>query len=825
LRKRSLTWAVAAVACAVVAAGVAILWRSQGPSLGVSVGLPAAATLLTSVVAWATSVQQRTGQTTVEQVKQAREALAERALVRLRGSARAPSAADLVPSTFGTLAVRWIRSDDGQPHLEGNGDNDVIELEDVGSLSARLRSGRTQLLAVLGPAGCGKTVLARTLMAELLARPAQPGRPVPVLASFRRWSPQQYSLRDWMARCVLDLAPELRDKSVYGPDIVESLIYRGAVLFVLDGLDVLPAALRREVLTSDEVLHQDRLILTCRTEEFRAAHDNPIANLEVVTPRRVPLADAKQFLRQCADDPQRWDPVFDRAEAAPDGALALALRKPHIIYLANSVYRRAAGQGGDAQDGQPNAASGAAKPPDLADLTPDPPLANEAAVTGVLLKSLVPALLPHDDTWARSSPWYYDRAQRWLSYLARKVCASGASDFAWSEIFRAAPRLARLCSALRAVFAAAAVFVVMIFIYRSHGHFDTYGYLTGAAYAAAVASACVFLAPSAAGRTARTFRRPVYRWWLGQRLASSWRILGAGFVTFVFFGSLIGLRVSLQHGHAKSTGISEGIVAGLVVCLAAVIAKVPVPTRNWAQTLPGAAAGPGKPADPPAEPGLATGPSLGATIAMGIAFGLLSGALAYVKNHTATGPTLRQALEYGIIMGLNFAVGAWLVSWARTRLLSRRLPDPLAALRGERYFTLLAVVILGLTFGTAFGLDAKVHWTSQGGIANGLVGVIVASLVSDWPLYVVVLGFLALRGRLPFRLGRFLEMCRAQGALRPLRGSYQFCADPAALGLLASAKTKVPAETTELSQTTGPSQTAGAQENTGAPETTGASAP
>jgi hypothetical protein len=84
---RGYAWPLAAVSCAVIAAGVALLWVVK-PRLGMSVGIPAGATLIASVITWAGSAPPRIGQSTLEQLGRAKQALADRAVDQLCGVAR-----------------------------------------------------------------------------------------------------------------------------------------------------------------------------------------------------------------------------------------------------------------------------------------------------------------------------------------------------------------------------------------------------------------------------------------------------------------------------------------------------------------------------------------------------------------------------------------------------------------------------------------------------------------------------------------------------------------------------------------------------------------
>jgi hypothetical protein len=164
-------------------------------------------------------------------------------------------------------------------------------------MAARLRDGQSRRLIILGSPGCGKTTLARLLMAELLGQ-LKPSDPVPVFLQFTAWDPEQYSLGGWISREICEVVPELQHKSSYGSTVEQSLISHGKVLPILDGFDAIPETVRRSVLASDDFLRLPQLILTCRTQEFRAVREGaPIADATIITPGYVCRGEAEKFLR------------------------------------------------------------------------------------------------------------------------------------------------------------------------------------------------------------------------------------------------------------------------------------------------------------------------------------------------------------------------------------------------------------------------------------------------------------------------------------------------------------------------------------------------
>lgn len=88
-----------------------------------------------------------------------------------------------------------------------------------------------------------------------------------------------------MVRSLAAEVPGLGDVSSYGPAAAASLVNRGMVLPILDGLDVLPESSRRLVLDSADLLVLSRFVLTCREEEFRTVRGAPRSPVPSFLPR------------------------------------------------------------------------------------------------------------------------------------------------------------------------------------------------------------------------------------------------------------------------------------------------------------------------------------------------------------------------------------------------------------------------------------------------------------------------------------------------------------------------------------------------------------
>ena len=744
-----LVWPLAGLACVVVLAGFLALWHWQGHSIGVSVGIPVAATLLAPIVAWAIGAQAPGGQSTREQLEAARQLLTTRTLQEWRGVRRASSRGGDFRLTAAGLPVRWAVSEAGAPDvLSPSGMDDVV------TMAARLRRQRSRRLIILGEPGAGKTVLARSLIVELLEHP-QPGDPVPVFLPLTEWNLHDDRLSDWMVRRIGEENPELRDEATFGPTAIADLVGLGLVMPVLDGLDALPEVFRQVILTSEDLLRQERLVITCRTAQFiEAAQYGAMPDALVLTPGRVDPADANKFLARNADAREAWEPVFREISNEPCGQLAEALASPRLVYLASAVYRDTSNKPCELLSGQVSS--------------------SKELIESHLLRRLLPALMPARGGWAPGFPWYCPKAMRWLQYLHEKVCGDETTGIAWWSIFKATRRLHKHQRFARMLPTSLAIFAGISLYYGR----TRYGLLTGAAYATALAVACLFLSPVERADDPE-FKPPVVWWWIRRQWTRSWRVITAGFITLCTYGSIIGYRVSGYYSHQGArVGLVDGLVAALAVVVGSVIAGLPTQPRGQQIKKKLAELG----ADSGANAATAAVPtrrSVSSALALGVVFGLVVGILTLAKNPSLTEHTIRKGLVYGLIMGINFAVGAWFVSWARTRLAASDSPDPMDALRAERTFAILAVVILCATFASALGLSSKLQWSAAGAITNGLAGILAGSLTSEWPLYLIAVAILAARKQLPLRYMKFLEFGSRQGVFRPALQSFEFCEDPA----------------------------------------------
>jgi transcriptional regulator with XRE-family HTH domain len=274
----------------------------------------------------------------------------------------------------------------------------------------RVPSGR---LVVLGGPGAGKSTLALQLAVDLLATAPDRG-PVPVIFEVRGWNPLATPLQRWLGEQLLREFPNLADAD---RQPVADLLASGAILPLLDGLDEIPAPVRRSAAAAINAYNLP-LVLTCRTAEYVDLVDQGTITAAAAVIVIDPLSadDVANYLRRTVpvqrDGSTKWDPVLAELHAQPEGSLAIALTTPLMVTLARLVY-----------------AGFARQPTDLLGLR------TRAEVEDRLLDGFIPAMY-HADAAA-------DR-RRWLAFLANHLRQLGARDIELWRLGDAVPRPTRI---------------------------------------------------------------------------------------------------------------------------------------------------------------------------------------------------------------------------------------------------------------------------------------------------------------------------------------------------------------------------------------------
>jgi NACHT domain len=219
------------------------------------------------------------------------------------------------------------------------------------------RMGLQNRLVVLGEPGAGKSILAQKLTVELVQQEldnpsirAAREQPIPVFLQLATWDPE-VPLNDWasvqLARTYPWLAEETEVQRGNGQTLAYSLITRGRVLMVLDGLDEIAADNQLKAFERLSVAATDEqsLIVTCRTKDYaQIVHDagHAMPKTPVIQLDSLPLGKVNAYLDGLDDDDgvdRRFAKLTRRMAAEPNGALAQALGSPLALFLVTNVYR------------------------------------------------------------------------------------------------------------------------------------------------------------------------------------------------------------------------------------------------------------------------------------------------------------------------------------------------------------------------------------------------------------------------------------------------------------------------------------------------------
>ncbi len=142
------------------------------------------------------------------------------------------------------------------------------------------------------------------------------------------------------------------------------------------------------------------------------------------------------------------------------------------------------------------------------------------------------------------------------------------------------------------------------------------------------------------------------------------------------------------------------------------------------------------------------------------------------------GTTLLHNLRIGPLVGLVFGLVSVLSAWFSAPVAAVTAPSPRSALHDDR----VALVVQGLAGGFVIALPMTLMMSMDGwtwGLRFGLLSLLAATFVfglgcaaSSW--YGLSHISLALRGKLPWRLMRFLDDAHGRGVLRQAGAVYQF---------------------------------------------------
>jgi hypothetical protein len=329
----------------------------------------------------------------------------------------------------GPLPVRWEVTAAAAAAMPGvpRGDAGVPwhglsgQFGDILSVFYRVPSRR---LVILGRAGAGKSVLAIKLASELLAaRKGKTGMPVPVIFSAATWDAGS-GLFEWIAGQLIRSHPglALRVKDATGEvTTVSHALALGGVLPILDGFDELPEDLRAAAITKLNAAGSDLpLVVTSRPEEYSdavAAVGRAISRAGAVELLPLGVPEVKAYLGEATAVPAgRWQTVFERLDAEPDGALTQVLTTPLMLWLGRTVYKRS-----DSDPGE------------LADVER---FGHQKPIEHHLLDAFVPVVYASGAGVNSRFRWRWQKARRWLAFLAAYLDRTGSPDLAWWRLLR-----------------------------------------------------------------------------------------------------------------------------------------------------------------------------------------------------------------------------------------------------------------------------------------------------------------------------------------------------------------------------------------------------
>jgi hypothetical protein len=602
-------------------------------------------------------------------------------------------------------------------------------------------------LVVLGPPGSGKSVMAMTLTLALLDR-WQPGLQVPVLFPVASWDPSRARLDDWLAEYLSEnyqLSGDSRDSRVIG----QKLLAGNMLLPILDGLDEIPEALRPLGIKNlnRELDAAQPIILTCRTAEYRQAVEtgDVLTLAAVVELQPLHPATITRYLTEttpAGPRARRWAPVFERLRNDPDGALATVLRTPLMVFLTRAIY-------GD-------------NPRDPSELLGQR-FQDPASVENHLLTQLIPATYGNRPQSAEDSQshWETDDVTSWLTYLARHAGGPGRSDLAWWQLEHTVPAV--VINAVGGLLAAPVVGFV-------------FGPIVGIAFAVAVVLAGT--APRSRPWTIEArLRDPIDSWMrrlvakgakgefaaallgLGEKVPLERRVgLAVGRFAAIAAG-LIDVLIVYRHAslfHAVADGLAVGLAVGLAAGFFTISLRT---TPSEVQFV--------------ARKGI---PIFLRHLAIGLASGVGVGVVAGVLLGSDFG--LLTAVVIGLTLGLMDGLNVWLdVSTDVTCALSpqsTRRAERIAALARSMADGVAIAVTSGVAFGLAYGIRSAITHALVFGIGFGLADRYMGLSASVWGRYFVAKAWLALSGRLPWRLMAFLDDAHRHGLLRRVGAGYQF---------------------------------------------------
>ena len=733
------------------------------------------------------------------------------------------------------LVASASRSDSGRAARESWAAGPAALADISGELAVVLARIPTRRLVVLGGPGSGKTMLMVQLVLDLLAA-RKSGEPVPVLVSAASWDPGTQDLRGWLEAVLSIDYPVLADparSAGIATTRVGALLEHGLIVPIMDGLDEIPDAARGPAIAriNDAFEPGQQFVVTCRTVPFKEAV-RPDGGIEVTLRGAAgielcPLNDSTvaDYLRADAGGPagaRRWEAVLDTlGTAAP---LAQVLSTPLMAGLARIIYNPRPGERtGTLRDpGELNALS------DTATI--------EGHLLDAFISAAYRPIPSSPDRQSERYAEHSKRWLTFLAkHLEDNV---HGTDFVWWQLSKATPRLVTclatgLAAGLASILAIEVIIPLTGLIYYglSSNFFTAFnvaiawmanglrfalaaglasGLIVG--IAARVATASDKVTPEWSNHHRRLLIIAAFACISGLMICVAiWSELNPPALWLAAIGlisaGVIGWNMYTVQRRGVELNLSKGALAGIAVG---------VVLGFTFMVVVGYFGG--------AEFGVRFG------ITFGIISGFASGLAALIVDAAGQSPSRAprwnvnrgsraagsaaivsglgswyafQSTTFGIVFALAFGVAAGVIvglESAPSDLAVAASPKVLRA--RDRSTTLVLTLATAVAGGVAAGLVCGVLYGSRlslvgaasmapGGLLTGLAfglafatgtGLAVALIFSlaisvfglAWPQWVVIRGWLTLRGSLPIDLDKFLADAHKRGVLRQVGAAYQF---------------------------------------------------